>query len=206
MKAKFLLLPLMLAPALGACTDTQSGDAHVNGNLHLAFGSSGLTLTAQGHPDAHVGADGALRIGDKAVALTPAQRDLLRRYYGEAVSMRDDGIATGKAGAALGISAATDSLESLFSDGSKKQSDPEMEADSKKVDAAAHRLCADMLQIKSTQSDIAAQLPAMAPYAVFRGEVRCDEKASASGANVGRDQARDKIRDKARDVLRHFAG
>ncbi|MBS0432017.1 MAG: hypothetical protein JSS21_06385 [Proteobacteria bacterium] len=184
MKVKFLCLPLLLIPALGGCTSTSSGgqttssdvfETHINGHMHLDFDNGALVVAAGGKPDARVSANGDLRIGDKAVAVTPAQRELLQRYYGEAASVRDDGFAIGKAGAALGINAASDALESLFSDGSKKKSDPDMEANNKKVEAAAQRLCGDMTKIKSTQGEIAAQLPAFAPYAVFDGETHCDK-------------------------------
>ena len=190
MKAKILLLPLLLLPVVGGCTST-SGDGyttgsdafgtHINGNMHLDFDNDGLVVKAGGRPDAHVGANGDLRIGDKAVAVTPAQRALLVRYYGEAVNVRDDGIAIGKAGAALGVKAVSNVVESLFSD-DHHGNDAGMKANSDKIDVAAQKMCDDMLRIRSTQGEIASQLPAFAPYAVFRGELHCDKHDStASG-------------------------
>ena len=192
MKAKYLLLPLLLIPALGGCTSssgdgyTTSSDSfetHINGHLHLDFEDDVMIVKADGKPDAHISANGDLRIGDKPVPVTPAQRGLLKRYYEEVVGVRDDGIAVGKAGAALGVNAVSNAVESLFSKDHSKN-DADMQANTKKVEAAAKRLCGDMIDIKSTQGEIAAQLPAFAPYAVFHGEIHCDKRVADADDNT----------------------
>ncbi|HJU07043.1 MAG TPA: hypothetical protein VJ727_00985 [Rhodanobacteraceae bacterium] len=192
MKARFLLLPLLLAPALGGCSSS-SGDGYtnnsggfatqVNGHLHFDFDNDALILTRAGHPDARIGPDGDFRIGDKTVALTQSQRDLLRRFYSEVKDVRDDGIATGKAGAALGVNAVSNVVESLFSNDHGKN-DADMQANSRKVEAAARKLCSALVQVKATQREIDAQLPAFEPYAVFRGEIHCDKDAHDSSATA----------------------
>lgn len=179
MKTKFALLPLLLAPALGACSGTGSFDAHVNGNLHINFDNGNLVVNAPSHPDARIAANGDLTIGGNAVALTPAQRDLLKQYYAQAISVRDDGIATGKAGAALGVHAIGSVLDGLFS-GKPDKIDHEMDARSKTVETAAMHLCGDLKQLKTTQGSLATQLPAFRPYAVFRGEIECHHREVAS--------------------------
>ena len=60
-----------------------------------------LTAHVKRQPDAVIDAAGDLSIGGKTLALTPAQRDLLKTYYGQVVNIRSAGIETGKAGAAL---------------------------------------------------------------------------------------------------------
>lgn len=181
MRAKLFLLPLLFAPALAACSGsgTDSFDAHVSGNLHIGFDNGALVVTAPGHPDAHVAANGDLRIGDNAVALTPAQRGMLKQFYGEAINVRDDGIATGKAGAALGVHAVGAALDGIFS-GNSHKADHEMEARSKTVETAALHLCGDLKQLKATQGQLDTQLPAFKPYAVFSGEVHCERHEAAS--------------------------
>ncbi|HEY3520382.1 MAG TPA: DUF2884 family protein [Rhodanobacteraceae bacterium] len=191
MKAKFLFLPLLLAPALGGCTST-SGDGYttssnafetnINGNLHLDFDNGILVVKAPGRPDARIAADGDLQIDGKAVSLTPVQRALLKRYYSEVANVRDDGVTIGKAGAALGVNAVSNAIESLLSNDHAKN-DADMQANSKKVEVAAQRLCSDMIQVKSTQGEIAAQLPALAQYAAFRGEVHCGKRVAETGRN-----------------------
>jgi len=202
MKTKFLLLPLLLAPTLAACSGsgTDSFDAHINGNLHINFDNGALVVTSPGHPDARIASNGDFRIGDNAVALTPAQRDLTKTFYSEALSVRDDGIATGKAGAALGVHAIGAALDGLFSGGSDKV-DHEMDARSKIVETAALHLCGDLQHLKITQGQLATQLPAFEPYAVFRGEIHCD-KHSDRRADVDRDRIRDEIRAGVRTAVR----
>jgi hypothetical protein len=179
MKAKLLLLPLLLAPALAACSGSDSFDAHINGSLHINFDDGALVVKAPGHPDARIAGNGDFRVGDNAVALTPAQRDLMKKFYGEAISVRDDGITTGKAGAALGVHALGAAFEGLLSGGSDK-TDHEMETRSKVVETAALHLCGDLRQLKATQAELGTQLPAFRPYAVFRGEIHCDKHDVAS--------------------------
>ena len=186
MKSKFLLLPLLLVPALGGCTNTSgdgyttSSDAletHINGNLHLDFDNGVLVVKAPGKPDARIAPDGDLQIDGKTISLTPAQRELLKRYYGEVAGVRDDGIAIGKAGAALGVNAVSNAVESLLSNDHKKN-DADMQANSKKVEVAAQRLCNDIIHVKSTQGEISARLPLLADYAAFRGDVHCGDRVA----------------------------
>ncbi len=179
MKSKLLLMPLLLAPALAACSDSGSADAHFNGAMHVSFDDSGLKLTASGQPDAHVTPSGDLIVGHQAVAVTPVQRALLERFYGQAEKVRDDGIATGEAGAEMGAHAIGSVVSNLFA-GTPDKIDHEVDSRSRTVETAALHLCNDLQQIKSTQSEIAAQMPAFEPYAVFRGEVRCNEQDSTA--------------------------
>lgn len=193
MKTKLVFLPLLLAPALAACSGSDSFDAHVNGNLHISFDNGAMVVTAPGHPDARIASNGDFRIGDNAVALTPAQRGTLKQFYGEALSVRDDGIATGKAGAEMGVHAIGAALDGLFS-GKPDKIDHEMDARSKTVETAALHLCGDLQQLKTTQGQLGTQLPAFKPYAVFRGEIHCDKRSRDELSDADRDRIRGEIR------------
>jgi hypothetical protein len=70
-----------------------------HGSIHL--GNGDVTIRAQGAPDAIVTANGDLRIDQRPVAVDASQRGLLKAYYSSATLMLTDGIATGKAGAAV---------------------------------------------------------------------------------------------------------
>ncbi|MER3546068.1 MAG: hypothetical protein C4338_00140 [Rhodanobacteraceae bacterium] len=179
MKSQLLLMLLLLAPALAACSNSGSADAHFNGNMHVSFDDSGVKLVAAGHPDAHVTPSGDLIVGRRTVEVTPSQRAMLVRFYDQAEKVRDDGIATGKAGAEVGVHAIGSVVSNLLS-GTPDKIGHEVDSRGKTVEAAALHLCNDLQQIKSTQSDIAAQLPAFQPYAVFGGEVHCDEHDSTA--------------------------
>ncbi|MEO7148628.1 MAG: hypothetical protein ABIY40_01600 [Rhodanobacteraceae bacterium] len=174
MKHKFLFACLLLAPALAACSDSDiGGSGHFNGGFGVNFDNAGLVINASGKPSAHINANGDLRIGDALVTVTPAQRELLKGYYGEAMAVRDDGIATGKAGAALGLHAVGSVFGNLLS-GTPDKIDQDMDTRSKSVDASAQHLCGDIMQLKTIQQNLAAQLPTFRPYQVFRGYVHCD--------------------------------
>lgn len=176
MNKKSVLLALLLVPALGACSDNgaqTSVNYHIDGKLHVDFDKSGLLLSAAGKPDAHVAADGALRIGDQMVPLTPDQRALTQRFYADAMHVRDDGIATGKAGVALAGHAIGTVVGDLFS-GQSDKIDHDMDGQSKTVETAALHLCGDVQKLRDTQKQIGAQVPAFQPYAAFKGEVRCN--------------------------------
>lgn len=178
MKHKLLFACLLFAPVLAACSDTDiAGNGHVNGNLHINFDSAGLVINAPGKPNAHIDAAGDLRIGDTLAAVTPAQRESLKSYYARAMGVRDDGIATGKAGAALGLHAVGSVFGNLLS-GTPDKIDKDMDTRGRTVETAAQHLCDDLVQLKATQETIAAQLPAFRPYQVFRGKVDCDVPSS----------------------------
>src|SRR5579885_2667558 len=87
-KTGFLLLPWVLAPALAACSDSGSVDAPFNGSMRVTFDDAGLRLAAMGRPDAHVTPSGDLIVGRRPIDVTPAQRALLERFYGEAEKVR----------------------------------------------------------------------------------------------------------------------
>lgn len=178
MNLKLLLASLLLAPALAACSRDANVSYSSKGHSYffsqaISFDHDALVVNAPRKPAARIGANGDLRIGDTPVAVTPTQRESLMRYYGEALAVRDDGIATGKAGAALGVRAVGSVFGNLLA-GTPDNIDKDMDAPSKRVDTSAQHLCSDLVQLKVTQQSLSAQLPAFRPYQVFRGEVHCD--------------------------------
>lgn len=179
---KALLLPLLLAPVLvlAACSDhggSRSGQ-------YVSFAGGTVVVTTPHHPDAHVSANGDLAIGDKAVAIDSTQRALLKRYHSQVLAVRDDGIATGKQGAALGMHAIGTVMDNLVA-GTPEKIDQDMNSRGKAVEATADRMCSDLGRLKATQDEVVAQLPAFRPYAVFGnglsysgGDMQCDDGSS----------------------------
>jgi hypothetical protein len=146
--------------ALAACSPgINEGIGH-----RITFDSSGMVVHAIGKPDAHIGKDGTLSISDHAIDVTPAQRAMLQRYYGEARSMMQSGEAVGKQGAAMAERGIGDALASLLhGDSSKAQQ--KMEAQSNQMDSAVGKLCTDLKALGDTQKALASGIPAFAPYA-----------------------------------------
>lgn len=177
MKSKILLLPFLLAPALAAC----SGPGGSASGRYVSFVGDTVVVKAPGQPEAHVSANGDLRIGTDTVAVNPSQRDLLKRYHSQVLAVRDDGIATGKQGTALGMHAINSVVNNLVA-GTPDKIDQDMDSRGKAVDVTAQRMCGDLGQLKATQDEVVAQLPAFRPFAVFGdglsysgGDMQCDD-------------------------------
>jgi hypothetical protein len=166
MKTKFLLLPLLLAPALAACSNHGSSAS----GQYVSFTGDTLVVKTPAKPDARISANGDLRIGNNAVAVNPEQRALLKRYYSKVMVVRDDSIAHGTEGAALGVHAVGSAFGNLVA-GTPDKIDRDIDAQGKTVEITAQRLCSDLGQVKATQGEVAAQLPAFRPYAVFGGGI-----------------------------------
>jgi hypothetical protein len=177
MQPKNLLLPLLLASVLAACS---SHDRSASGR-YVSFDGDTVVVAVPGKPDAHIGANGDLRIGTRTVAINPSQRALLKRYHDQVLAVRDDGIAAGKQGAALGVHAIGTVISNLAA-GTPDKIDQDMETRGKTVEVAADRMCSDLGRLKATQDEVAAQVPDFRPFAVFDeglsysgGDMQCDD-------------------------------
>jgi hypothetical protein len=146
--------------ALAACSPgINEGIGH-----RITFDASGMVIHAIGKPDAHVGKDGSLAISDRTIAVTPTQRQLLQRYYGEARNMMQSGEAVGKQGAAMAEKGIGEAITSILH-GDSSGADTKFEAQSNQMDSAVGKLCADIGELGATQTAIATQIPAFKPYA-----------------------------------------
>ncbi|MDE1899882.1 MAG: DUF2884 family protein [Xanthomonadaceae bacterium] len=156
-------LALMLAVGLSACI-FDGGDGSVGNLIHIHDG----TVSIRGRDDttARIEADGDLRIAGKAVALTPAQRALTTQYVEQVQATLRDGIATGKAGAAMAGSV-IGAVFSGLAHGDTRDIDRKANAQAAGIDRHVARICDDMQAIQTTQNQLAAQLPAFAPYTVI---------------------------------------
>ncbi|HLI18467.1 MAG TPA: DUF2884 family protein [Rhodanobacteraceae bacterium] len=150
---------VLITAALSAC----SPGIHTLGNS-ITFDSNGMVIHSPGHPDAHISRSGTLSIGGRTIAVTPAQRQLLTRYYGEATAVMESGEAMGKRGVSMAARGIGDAISSIFHHDSTT-ADKRMEAESKVIESAAGKLCADVKALGATRNAIAADIPAFAPYA-----------------------------------------
>jgi hypothetical protein len=133
--------------------------------LHgISFHDGSIAVHARGAPNADITATGDLSIDGKAVALTPEQRTLLKQYYVQVMAVRDDGIATGKAGAAM-AGHAIGSVASGLAHGDPDSIGPAIDARAKQVEAKAMAVCNDVQALQAQQNAIASALPAFRPYA-----------------------------------------
>lgn len=158
---------VLLVATLAACSPgINEGIGH-----RITFDSTGMVVHAIGKPDAHVGRDGSLAIGGQAIAVTPAQRVLLQRYYGEARGMMRSGAAVGKAGVSIAKKSVGNAIRHIFSNDTDA-SDKALDAQSDAVAKAADALCLNLHELTATQKQVVAQVPAFKPYDAL-GEVHC---------------------------------
>lgn len=169
MKVHCLASVLAAAILAGGCTASGDHGSIGFGSTHLANGRITINgdearLHVKGAPDAAIGATGSLRIGHDVVATTPAQQALLRDYYRNAMAIREHGIATGKAGAAIAGQAISSVAKGLAS-GNTDNIDKEIDAKAARVEQEAQKICLDLVGVKAAQDALAPQLPAFKPYA-----------------------------------------
>jgi hypothetical protein len=150
-----------------------------NGGITVNAGT--VTLHSAGAPDATINAGGDLSIGGNALTTDAAQREQLQHYYNSVLAIRDHGIATGKAGAAV-AGEAIKSVASGLANGDPDQIGKQVDAKAQKVTDAAMKICQDIDGIKAAQDNLATQLPAFKPYAaiVDDGDIRECRRGSKS--------------------------
>ncbi|HKZ12071.1 MAG TPA: DUF2884 family protein [Rhodanobacteraceae bacterium] len=157
---------ILISAALAAC----SPGINTLGNS-ITFDSNGVVVHALGHPNAHVGRDGALEIDGKAIAVSPEQRRLLERYYQQARDTMSSGAAVGKQGVQIATRSIGAAISSIFHD-DQSAAEKKLDAQSDQIEVAANKLCADLKALGATQNAIATAIPAFAPYA-SRDRMEC---------------------------------
>jgi hypothetical protein len=174
MKNALALALLTACLLVTACSGKSDNDVIVTGgstdiaNGHIRLNNDHVTLRVDGSPDATINANGDLQIDQQAVSVSDAQRQLLQSYYQNAFAIRTDGIATGKAGAAVGAQAIK-SVATRLASGDPDKIQQDVEAKAELVKQAARKICQDVGGIQTAQDQLAAQLPAFKPYGSIIG-------------------------------------
>lgn len=162
MMIRTLALALSAILLLAACSKGSDDDG--DAVRSSALWGQNLKLSASGHPRAEISAKGDFIVDGKQVPVTDQQRALLVAYHRELGGIADAGIATGKEGAKLAGKAVGAVVRGIFS-GNPDQIDREMEAEGKKIEAHAMKICDHLPGLYKAQQDLAAALPAFQPYA-----------------------------------------
>lgn len=154
------LLAAALACTLAAChipdTTMENGAIKMYGDV--------VTLHVDGAPEADIASDGGFTIDGKAVATTPAERELLAQYNRSVRSVHETGLAMGKAGietAARAIAAKASSTPG--------KADAAAETGASKLQDLTLGICKATAAIKLAQDQLATQLAAFKPYAAIVG-------------------------------------
>jgi hypothetical protein len=158
-----VLVSASLAVGLLGCGDHSRSISVAHG--HLTVYAHEVRIEHSGAPDARITEGGMLRIGSEEVALTPEQKTTAAAYYAAAMAIPAHGIATGKAGAEVGV-AAVKEVASGLARGDTSQIGAKVEAKADAVKEAALQICADLEAVRAAQESLAASLDAFKPYAV----------------------------------------
>jgi len=123
-----------------------------------------VTLHGSGGSEALLDAAGRLVVDGREVAVDATQRQLLQQYYQGARAVREHGVATGKAGAAVAFQSLKNAAAHVTG-GGIEQSDAKLDAATDRVDQEASRICIDIQQIRIARNRLADSLAAFKPFA-----------------------------------------
>lgn len=150
-----------VAEATAAGGEVDKALAEASRKLH----EENLSLQVEdGGPKAELTPQGDLLIDGTAVPFTAEQRDAALAYRKEVLSVAEAGMAIGRQGAAIGGEAAALAIESIFG-GNPDGAEARIEAEAKKIEAAALALCDQVEGLEAAQERLTALVPEFAPYA-----------------------------------------
>ena len=171
-----LLLALLLGTlAMAGCDrhrdagDTQaSADAgkhgktiHFNGGV--TFDGDEVTLHRDNLPVAVITPAGDLKLGDRIVTTSDAQRQAMTGYRKQLQALTRQGIEVGKAGAQLGVDAAGEAIKGIFNGDTDKIGD-KVEARADEIRKQAMKLCDTVESLRVAQDAAVAVVPEFKPY------------------------------------------
>jgi hypothetical protein len=156
-----------LTLAVGLLAACSHGNGHDSVFQHLSItGNGDVIAQARDGSRARISAAGDLEIAGQRIAVTPSQRELLRGYHADTLALRNDAIATGKAGMETGLHAIGAVAKGLAS-GNPDSIDSQVEGRAKKVDALADAVCRDLARLYANQGQLTTAIPEFSPYATI---------------------------------------
>jgi len=161
-------LLILVVGTTGCSKETDDSFTHLT-----PLNSTQVAVHRHGGPDAIVSKNGQLSIAGAVVSLDSTQTALVMRYFENVMTLRDDGFATGMAGASTAMTAISSVVRGLAS-GEPDNIGKDVEAKAAQVEAKAMKVCGDLHELATTQNALSASLPAFRPYALI-GEKDVDE-------------------------------
>jgi hypothetical protein len=155
---------LSLIAATAGCSKKPGDGLHISVINHINVVGDHVQVNGDGAHRADIAADGALSIDGHAQTLTSTQQAMSRRYYDQAIGISQDGIAMGKAGAAMASQAVGTAIEELRN-GKPDEIGKKVEAEASKLQAKAMKMCDRVASLRTAQDELSASLPAFAPFA-----------------------------------------
>jgi hypothetical protein len=168
------ILALVLGTLLAGCsngsldsgsTTIANGGIVVRGDRVMLHGAGGI--------EGNLDVAGNLVIDGRTVTVDTSQREELQRYYQGARSVREHGIATGKAGVAVAMQSLK-SAAAHVTGGNGEQADAMLNGATSRVDQEASKICLDLQQVMAAQGRLATSLGAFKPFAdILHGDDDC---------------------------------
>jgi hypothetical protein len=138
----------------------------INDGFNLNVNGKQVHSSDAGLPKAEITPQGDLLIDGKAVALDAGQRERLLAYRGHLIGIAEAGMAIGAQGADIAGEALAGVAGAIFGGKEGEQAfEQRMEAQGKKIEAEAVKLCTLLPGLLASQQSLAASLPAFKPYA-----------------------------------------
>jgi len=155
--------PAQDAGAAGRVADRTLGK--VAAKVRAKLENESITLKSiDEHGKAEITPQGDFIVEGRKVAVDDAQRELLLRYRSGIIDVATAGTHIGMEGANFGLRTAGKALRGALS-GNRDHVEEEIEADARKFEANARRICDHLAPLLETQQQLVQQLPEFAPYA-----------------------------------------
>ncbi|MES2858671.1 MAG: hypothetical protein V4704_05775 [Pseudomonadota bacterium] len=164
----------------------------------IGIGPDGIDININGRrirsgdnanlPKAEITPQGDLLIEAKPVAIDAVQRQQLLAYREQIIGIAGAGMAIGAQGADLAGKAVTGVVGAIFSgDAGGKAFEQKMDAEGKKIEAEALKLCAMLPPLLASQEQLSASLPAFKPYAsMTQSDIdECGQNGEHAGISIG---------------------
>lgn len=165
--------------------ELHAGNLSINGDIDITVNGKRFGKSDGHLPKAEISPQGALLIEGKTVETTAEQRRQLLTYRNQVLDIADAGMAIGSQGADLAGKALGGVFGVIFGgEQEEKAFEARMEAEGRKIEAEALKLCAQLPPLLASQQALAASLPAFKPYATMTQEDIDDCGKDAKGKGI----------------------
>ena len=167
--------------------ELREGNLSINGDIDININGKQFGKSDSRLPKAEISPQGDLLIEGKKVETSAAQRQQLLAYRNQVLGIAEAGMAIGSQGAAIAGKAVSGALGAIFSsERGRKDFEQRMEAEGKKIEAEAMKLCKLMPSLLAGQQALAGSLPAFKPYATMtQADIDdCGKDAKGKGVAV----------------------
>lgn len=146
--------------------ELRTGNISVSDGVNINVNGKQVHTAEAGLPKAEITPQGDLLVEGKAVAITAEQRQQLLAYRGRIIGIAEAGMAIGVQGADIAGEALAGVTGVIFGGKEGGQAfEQRMQAQGKKIEAEAMKLCTQLPGLLDSQQALAAALPAFKPYA-----------------------------------------